>query len=419
MKINNKNLFWIIALNSIIYWLQDFKGLPGLSLFKHFKEDLHWSPEKLMLVTSLLGLAWIPKILWGVMIDNYFSKKMWIAFTLIVDFLTVLFLGLWTLPLVVLLTLIFFHNTDSAIRDVAADSIMCIEGKKRNLTGKIQSCQWIALALSAMVTSLLGGYIADHYSYQVGFLLVIPFYLICVIPLLMYKETKKSSVEESCISCKFILECSGDENNICDGYQERYIQKSFKDKLKPYKELFKNKSFLWTSLFIFLYVLAPGFGTPLMFIQRDTFKWSFSFMGMLGVFTSIAGIIGYLIYGKISQKINIKKWMIASVFIGATTTLFYLYFTPTSAIIYGILFSLIGAGFSLLKLDFMAKKTIRGLEAATFAFFCGINNLGGTLSNLTGAWLLQLVGLKMLIIISALFGFICLLVINKINFKEE
>ena len=415
----NKNLFWIFALNAMVYWLQDFEGLPGYCLFNHFKTDLHWTQEKVQFVTALLALAWIPKILWGFLIDNYRTKKFWIAITLIVDFVTILCLGIYSLPLIVLLTLIFFNNTDSAIRDVTADAIMCKEGKKYNLTGKIQSCQWITITLSGIVTSLLGGYLADHYDYRIGFLLVLPFYFICVLPLLMYKESKKPSKEECCGNCKFILECAGNENNICDGYGERYIKKTFIDIIKPYKELFKNKSFLLLSLFIFLYKFSPGFGTALTYIQINNFKWSYSLLGRLDAISMIMAIFGYLIYGKISEKINIKKWLIISVWVGALSTLLYLYFTPISSIAYRVLFSGIGAFFQLLLLDLMAKKTIRGLEAATFAFFCGINNLANTASGLIGAWFLHIMNLNYLIIISALFGFVCLSVINKVNFNKE
>jgi len=413
MKI--KNIFWIFALNACVYWLQDFEGLPGLSLFKHFKEDLHWSPEKLMMISSLLALAWIPKILWGFFVDNYLSKRTWIAITLIIDMLTVLFLGLWSLPLVVLLTLIFFNNTESAIRDVTADAIMCIEGKRHNLTGKIQSCQWTSLTVCSIVTSLLGGYIADHYSYQIGFLLIIPFYLLCVVPLLMYKEVKPETCEQKCGNCEHNDVCDLSKYNVCSDYKEYRENTSFIEKLKPYKQLFTNKTFLWIGVFILLYNFSPGFGVPLQYIERDQFKWSFQFMGMLGAICSVASIMGYLIYGKISEHINIRKWIIGSVFLGATTTLAYLYFTPVSAIVYGIVFSIVGAFLQLIMLDFMARKTIKGLEATTFACLCGITNLGGMLSNFAGAGLLHIVGLKWLIIVSAITSFACLTIVRKIK----
>ena len=107
-----------------------------------------------------------------------------------------------------------------------------------------------------------------------------------------------------------------------------------------------------------------------------------------------------------------------SVFLGAITTLSYLYFTPISAILYAMLYSLIGMIVHLIVMDFLAKSSIKGLEATTFALLCGINNFSaGTASSFTGAWLFPLIGLQSLIVLSALAQFICLPIIKKLEIK--
>jgi len=179
----NKKIFWIYSLSALCYFLQGIEGLPALSLLKYFKEVLMYPPEKLMLLNSIIGLAWIPKILWGYFVDQFLSRKIWISISIIIDILTVLFLGIWSLPLVLLISMMFINSTDSAIRDVAVDGTMCIEGKRYNITGKIQSLQWIFITIATIITGLLGGYLADHYSYKIGFLILIPFYLLMFIPL--------------------------------------------------------------------------------------------------------------------------------------------------------------------------------------------------------------------------------------------
>jgi hypothetical protein len=65
-------------------------------------------------------------------------------------------------------------------------------------------------------------------------------------------------------------------------------------------------------------------------------------------------------------------------------------------------------------MDFMARNTIPGLEATSFALLCSISNLALVSSNLSGAWLLPVLGLKWLIVISALTSFLCLPLIKKI-----
>jgi len=387
----NKKLFWIYSLSAICYFLQGFEALPSLSLLKYFKEVLMYPAEKLMTLNAIIGLAWIPKVLWGYFIDQFLSRKTWITISLIIDLITVLFLGIWSLPLVMLITMMFVNSTDSAIRDVGVDGTMCVEGKKYNITGKIQSLQWIAITIASVVTGLLGGYLADHFDYKVGFLLLIPFYALMFIPLYFYREQKV-----------------------------RKTRIRLADTFRPYKQIFKNKSFLWACLFLFLYKYSPSFGTPLNYIQRDSFAWSFRFMGILSTIASVISVVGAIIYWKVCQKINIKKWLYYSVFLGAITSLSYLYFTPISAICYTILYSLIGMFVHLIVMDFLAKSSIKGLEATTFALLCGINNLSaGTASSFSGAWLYPIFGLNWLIILSALTSFICLPIIRKLKIGEE
>jgi len=173
---------------------------------------------------------------------------------------------------------------------------------------------------------------------------------------------------------------------------------------------------MWVVItFIFLYKYSPSFGTPLFFIQRDTFKWSKIWIGGLTTISTLFGIAGSLLYFKVSRKINIQKWLLISVFLGAVTTLCYLYYTPVTAVIYDTTFNLIGMFIFLMVLDFMAKKSVDGLEATSFALLCSVSNLALVASNLSGAYLLPIIGLKWLIIISAATSFLCLPLINKIK----
>jgi len=140
-------------------------------------------------------------------------------------------------------------------------------------------------------------------------------------------------------------------------------------------------------------------------------------MGILGAITSGISIIGSILYWKFGKKINIKKCLFYSVFIGAFTTLCYLYFTPVTAIVYGIIFSLVGMFIFLNVMAWMAKSTITGKEATSFALLCSINNLAGTCSSLSGAFLFPKIGLHSLIIISAFTSFLCLPLIKKLEIK--
>jgi ABC-type multidrug transport system fused ATPase/permease subunit len=464
----NKKLLWIYLLSGSIYFTQGIEGLPGLSLFLFLKEHLNFTPEKIMFIASLTGLAWVIKPVFGFLIDNYLTKKSWIILSLIGSMIIALFMGinpLLTLPIIIIAGLI--GNYFAASRDVACDAIMCTEGKETDNCSKIQAIQWISITVASILVGLGGGYIAQHYSYKIGYLCLIPIYLLIIGIVAKYKENPctQGNYNDKCMSCfhwsDIARTCT--KVNIVSNYKSVEQEYSVKDdiwksrrwnkehtdyidlsghssmnlrrdkiycigknafvrqiyqNMLSYKELFTNKQFLLACLFLFLYKYSPSFGTPLTFIERDVFHWSAQWMGILGAIVSCFEIIGAIVFYKFCKKINIKKWLYLSVWLGACTTLSYLHFTPITAIIYGILYAIIGMGIHLIVMSWMAKSTLPGKEATSFALLCSVNNLSaGTLSSFTGAILYPLIGLQWLIILSAFTSFLCLPIIKKLEIK--
>jgi len=382
----NKKLFWIFALSSAVYFTQGIEGLPAQGLFYYLKETLNFSPEKIMFIGSLTTFAWLVKPLIGYLIDHLFSKRVWIFISLALDIVFVLFLGLVQMPLFILVVLLIINSGNAAFRDVAVDGIMCVEGKRYQATGKIQSIQWVSILIAGLFTGLGGAFIAEKWGYQVGFLCLVPVYLLVGLPAYFYQEEKIEQEDLPWVTLFTDL-----------------------------KRLFSDKKILTIGLFIFLYKYSPSFGTPLFFIQRDSFKWSKMWIGTLGTISTVFGVIGALLYYRFSQRIDIKKWLYYSVLLGGMTTLSYLYYTPQTAVAYDVIYSFLGMFIFLMVMDFMARHSVRGLEATSFALLCSINNLSGVASNLSGAFLLPLLGLKWLIVLSALTSLLCLFLINKLE----
>ncbi len=381
----NKKLFWIFSLSSAVYFTQGIENLPSQSLFYYLKDTLHYSPEKIMVITSITIFAWLIKPLIGFVIDNYFNKKIWIFISLGFDIVLVWLIGTFSFPIAILVAILILNSNNAAFRDVAVDGIMCVEGKKYDATGRIQSVQWISVSVAGMLAGIGGGYIAEKLGYKEAYLMLIPVYIIVGLVTYFYKE---------------------------DDYHWLRNTSTFFEDLK---KIFADKRMWVVIVFIFLYKYSPSFGTPLFFVQRDTFKWSKIWIGWLTAISTLFGVAGSLLYYKVSRKINIQKWLFISVFLGAVTSLCYLYYTPVTAVIYDTTFNLIGMFIFIMVLDLMAKKSVQGLEATSFALLCSVSNLALVASNLSGAWLLPLVGLKWLIIISSLTSFLCLPLINKIK----
>jgi predicted MFS family arabinose efflux permease len=377
-----KSSFWIYALSSAVYFGQGIEGLPSLPFFFYLKENLHLDESRIMFLSAWITLAWLVKPLLGYLIDSSrFSKKVWIVGSLLGSLIFATLLGMINyLPLVWLLIFMAIASSNTAIRDVAVDGVMCVEGKKAKITGRIQSLQWGFLTVASVMTGFLGGYLAEYWSYQVGYLILIPIYLIIIAIVTQYKPSK--SVAKSSINLRQTL-----------------------------KELFADKRLLLVCLFLFLYKFSPAFGTPLTFILKDKFMWSKQFIGTIDTVSAGVGLLGAWAYFHYSNKLNLRKWLIASVFIGAVTTLCYLVFTPVTAIVYTIVFSVMGMFISLLILDFMAQNTKKGLESTSFALLCSVSNLAATCNGFAGSFLFPIIGLQWLIILSALTSFACLPII--------
>lgn len=236
----NKRLFWIYALSAAVYFNQGIEGLPSQGLFYYLKENLKFSPQKIMVLGSITTAAWLIKPLIGYAIDNFLSKKLWIFLALIFDIALVIVIGLVNLPVSVLVAVLLLNSTNAAFRDVGVDGIMCVEGKNYNATGRIQSVQWMAISVSGLITGILGGYIAQKWDYRVGFLWLIPFYAAALAVTYFYRE----------------------DPAVKGLYYQKYV-------LADLKRLFLNEQLMLVAFFIFLYQFSPSFGTPL-FLSRET-----------------------------------------------------------------------------------------------------------------------------------------------------
>jgi MFS family permease len=376
---------WLYLLSAVIFFSRGIAGLPSSSFFFYLKEQLHYNEQTIMYLGSFISLAWCIKPIIGYYVDILpFTKKSWMLFSFVACFILTLILGINSfLPLVIILMMLI--SSFEAIQNISNDGLMVVAGQKHGITGRVQAIQWGALTFASIITGVLGGWMSEHYSYQFCYLCLLPFYVIMFLVTMKYKEE--------------VVE----KKNILSMWQST-------------KLLWNDKNLMLVCLFIFLYNFSPSFGVPLSFIQRDTFHWTRTFMGLLGTISAIGCVIGSAIYWKVSKKLDIKKWLIFSVWTGAVTSLLYLYYTPLSAVIYDIMFSVVGMFIQLLVLDFMAQKSKIALAATTFALLCSVSNLTGTLNSFIGGFLYPIIGLQWLIIISSFTSFLCLPVIKRLKY---
>src|SRR5438046_10473966 len=77
-------------------------------------------------------------------------------------------------------------------------------------------------------------------------------------------------------------------------------------------------------LFLFLYYLNPGLGTPLYYHMTDDLKFSQEYIGILGSINSAGWITGALLYRRFLKGITAKGLLNLSIALGIVTTAAFL-----------------------------------------------------------------------------------------------
>jgi len=384
------NIKFLFALSALIYFTQGIGSLASQALYYYLRETLGLSVALIMSIGSISSIPWMIKPLYGYLSDHYklfgTHRKHYIILSSIVSVVACLALGLT--PFVSVALLIALLTVDAfggAMKDVAVDGMMVEEGQKKKITGKIQSIQWTALGVAQVLTGVVGGYIAENASYRLAFLIIALFPLAIAIAASYYKEPKK-----------FI--------------KHRPI-------MSEIRILLSDKQFLLSAAFLFCLWFSPAVGTPIFNKMREELHLSKIWIGWLSTIGAVAGVIGSLLYFKLSTKIDLRKWLVYGTLLSAVSTFAYLYLTPASILCYNIVFGLSSAFVHLIMLDFMAKSCPKGQEATVFALLCSLVNFGTFCSNQAGALLFNFVGYNGLIIISGVFTLFCLGFIPKLRIR--
>lgn len=366
-------------------------ALPNLSVSFLLKEKIGLSASELAYFHAVTILAWVVKPFWGFISDSFpifgYRRKsylilssvlaglMWISLGLVQNYSAGLLLGFITISYMAY-----------AFQDVVADGLMVEVGKPYNLTGKFQSVQWSSVYLAMVITAFLGGYLSDLtrkgiVSYQHLFLTVaVSAFVITVVSIFFVQEEKKPLEK--------------DEINL--------------------KDALTSKSLWLLAFFMFLWKFSPSVNAPFFYYAVDTLKFDGSFIGLLQGTAAIAGLIGAVIYGKYLTEVSIRKFLIIAVLLSALTTLFdFIYFIPSLvanpeilkkiAFVTRIPFGMIETVIHLTILNLAAKTSPRFAGGTVFALLMSFSNLGMMGSDILGGMLFPLLGLKPLILVSALF----------------
>jgi MFS family permease len=368
----------------LIFFNQGIGNLAVQPLYYFLRETLGVSVPAIMMLGALANLPWLIKPLWGFLSDSislfgYRRKSYIVLFALLgtAAYLWIGFSPFTSLPL--LIGLMIVGSIGEAGGNVAVNGMGITEGNKDGTTGRFQSVTWAALGVGSVLTGVSGGYISEHASYHLAYL------ILAIFPILIAVMAFKHPEEKAEVSNKAVGP----------------IVKDFVTKLK-------DKQILLCSLFLFFLWFSPSFGTPLLDRMRTILHMSKVWIGTLDTIGSACGIVGAMVYFKVSKNINMKRWLYYGTIISAVATFAYLYLTPTSILWYTIIFGMFTQYVHLLLLNLMATTCPEGTEATTYALLCSLVNCASFFSNIVGAKCFALFGYNGLVIISGTTTLMCL-----------
>ena len=172
------------------------------------------------------------------------------------------------------------------------------------------------------------------------------------------------------------------------------------------KAIVRSRPMLATTALLFLYFLAPGFQTPILYYQQDVLKLGPKFMGVLQMAGGAGLMIGSAAYVALCRRLPLRLTLPAGIAVSGAGVLLYLrYDSPTAAIVievsYGILYTL----GSLPLYDLATRATPKGSESFGFGLMMSVRNVAlFAISDVVGSRLYSHyhVGFKSLVWINAL-----------------
>jgi MFS family permease len=352
-------------------------------------------------------IGWAIKPLWGVVSDAFplfgFRRKSYLLVT------TVGAAAVWTVlgflnnySVGSLLILFSLSSVLYSFMDVLCDALMVETGRPYNLTGRFQSIQWTAVYVASIITGLAGGYVAAHWKPDSVFIVnaAFPLIILCVV-LLAIREHKQSGRKEE-------------------------VEK----RLVIVKGKFMEKQTWLLAFFIFFVAFSPSFGAPFFYYSVDTLKFTPLFLGAVGSIAAAASALGAILFGKFSARFSTRKILKASLIFFTAATLFDLvYFLPVvsehlrfARYLYGMTGAVNGAMGAIVFLTILNSAALaapKGAEGTTFATLTAFWNIGLIGASVLGGYLFGLIGLQPLVVVSAVFTALALVILPYLHFADE
>ena len=374
---------------AIVYLAEGFGQVGGLInqplsfyLMKHFGMNAAQTTAYL----STLIIPWLMKPIWGLVSDFIpifgYRRK---SYLLIANSLAVLgflaLLGVTQLSEIIIALMLTAFGM--AVSSTVCGGLLVEFGKESKQSGKFVNQQWLFFNIAAVITSISGGWLAQHLGPTNGFHTAAM--VVAIAPMAVMVG-----------SWIFISE-----------KRTKLDKAELLDHLKDLKAALKTKSLWIAAGFLFMFNFAPGFGTPLYYYMSNHLHFSQQLIGNLGACGAVGSIIGAFVYKFLSKHLSLKGLLIIAIIAGTISQLGYIFlYNEQIAIALALINGVITMISLVASLTLAANMCPDGSEGFFYALLMAVNDLAGQASTNIGALLYVHVfnsHLNPLIIVSAAF----------------
>jgi MFS family permease len=396
------HLLVFFALVYVVEGVGQVGGLIAQPLSYYLKQAQGWTPLQVTAYLAIFNFPWIIKPVYGAFSDfvplfGYRRKSYLIAANIaaVVGFVLITQVEapstlVWALQLTAYAM---------AISSTVCGAVLVEQGQRLGQSGKFVNQQWLWFNFAAMLASILGGQLVQHFA--PGTALHAAAALVAIAPVavligsIFFVPERKARLDAAALRGAF--------GGLAAAFKKRE---------------------LWViAIFLFFYYFSPGLSTPLYYVMTDDLKFSQAYIGGLGSIASAGWVIGALSYRRLFGGLSSKRILQLSIVLGtATTAAYLLLYNEASAAVLSFCSGFSAMLATVATVTLAADYCPQRSEGFSFAVMMSIINLATATADIVGSLLFQHLfdhQLAPLILVSAAFTALAFVLLPLLHLGDK
>jgi MFS family permease len=390
------------ALVYVVEGIGQTGGLIAQPLNYFLKQTYGWTPVQVTGYLTILNFPWIIKPVYGIISDFLplfgYRRKTYLLLANTAAAGAYCWVTQTTEPGELIFALLLTAY-GMAISSTVCGAVLVENGQKFGASDAFVNQQWLWFSIAAMASAFMGGQLVERLSPSMALraaaavIAIAPLAVVFTGWFLISEPTSRIDLPE--------------------------MKKTFAGLLAAL-----TLRDLWViALFLFVYYLNPGLGTPLYYHMTDDLKFSQEYIGILGSINSAGWIAGAMLHRRVLKGLTSKALLNLSILLGTlATAAFLLLWGEALAAVINFFSGIAGMIAFVATLSLAADYCPQRSEGFAFAALMSITNFAAALSDNIGSFLYEHLfhrQLDPLILVSAAFTALALVFVPLLGLGEK